>query len=218
MNVRGVRLVLVAMALLFALVIVWIDLATDVWQKYVVMAGLASGVVTFILFALVVDRLIARSIHERWAPVTRLALGELRRSLTADDSHRMGTGKPAARRLPDPGGSPDALSQIIARATAERDELTHVLARWSSFLASSADVTDIMDSVAEIAERLDRIDTLTAETSRASGATGAGGPLTASQVRELREEIDSYHRSADLLLARIDDTLERVTGPGGPPA
>ena len=78
---RSLRVVLVGTGVIFAALVVWVDLSTDLWQKYVVISGLAAGLVTFVLSALVIDRLIAKSAHERWAPVTRLALGDLRRKL-----------------------------------------------------------------------------------------------------------------------------------------
>src|SRR5690606_41370965 len=46
---------------------------------------------------------------------------------------------------------------LAAAAAEERDVLAGALARWASFLASSADVTDVMDGLARLTDHLDTI-------------------------------------------------------------
>ncbi|MFM9379135.1 hypothetical protein ACJMNC_16410, partial [Gordonia sp. VNK21] len=63
-------------ALALVLVIVWLDISTNVWSEVVILSGLAAGLVTFILTVMVLDKVVSRSTERRWAPVTRLALSE----------------------------------------------------------------------------------------------------------------------------------------------
>lgn len=176
-------------------IILWIDLTTSIWQDYAVISGLAGGLVTFLLTALVVDRVVARSTHERWAPVTRIALGDLRRMLTADIPE-VTTGM---RRLPTPETAQSSLADLREAASDERDRVAAVLGRWSSFLAASADVVDVMDAIAELAEKLDVIDVLATSTQHGS---------TESDITQLRAEIDDYHAACQNLIRRIDDALD----------
>lgn len=214
MSTRTVRFLLIGAAVVAAAAILWLDIVTGLWQEYVVIAGLAAGLVTFLLTALVIDRVIARSTHESWAPVTRIALGDLRRRLAdADTPRREQRERPAARRLPDPSGSPDALDRLIDAATAEQEVLTDALARWASFLAASADVTEIMDAVAEIAHRLDRVEETAwalRDTRCPTGPPSADDAATSARSRELLAEIDAFHRTGDTLLARIDAVLRQL--------
>lgn len=203
MSLKVLRAILGVVATITVGVIIWIDIATDIWQKYVVIAGLAAGLVTFVLTALVIDRVIARSTHERWAPVTRLALGDLRRRLAAGD-------RATVRRLPTVDTT-DSVDVLVAAAAAEHERMSAVLARWVTFLSASADVTDIMDAIAEVTERLDSIDT----TAVAIG-TGATGTAPAASMSRLIDQVDAYHRAGDRLLTHIDDVLHRYRAPDEP--
>ncbi len=201
MTVRALRVLLGAFALVVIALIIWVDLATDLWQKYVIISGLAGGLITFVLTTLVVERIIARADHERWEPVTHLALGDLRRRLAEEP------GTPRARRLPDPRSAVPvdsaAITALLETVDDERDLLIASLARWSAFLSSSADVTEIMDGIAQVALRLDAIDNHAREL-RAfddrSDAHRAG-------LDAVRAEIIAYHGAADTLVARIDTAL-----------
>jgi len=205
---RALRFALSGFALLVVAVIIWVDLSTDLWQKYVVMSGLAGGLITFVLSALVIDRLISRSAHERWAPVTRLALGDFRRRLSADPSrHDVAT----VRRLDDAPGTADALESLIAAAAAERDVLAATLAQWSTFLASSADVVDLIDGAADVAERLDRISELAVALRPAfvdQGDGAAVATLVAART-EIVAEVAAYHRVGDALLEQVVRSAQR---------
>lgn len=194
MTLKVFRVALALVATAMVVVTVWVDISTDLWREYVVLSDLAAGIVTFALIALVIDRLIARATHERWAPVTRVALGDLRRRLVAEDSPDEFL---AVRRLPTPDEDPRTLDELIEAAAAERDALAGVLARWASFLSASADVLNIMDAIAEVSERLDTVDS-TAKIMRKNGA---------STIDELRGHVDAYHRAGGELLARIAEAL-----------
>ena len=204
MTLKVLRVILIAVSVMLVGFIIWIDLSTDLWQKYVVISGLVAGLVTFFLTAMVIDRVIARSTHERWAPVTRLALGDVRRQLVSDLSPNA---EPTVRRLPRLRLDTDrdrSADRLIEAAVDERDRLATALARWSSFLSASADVVDIMDSVAEVAKRLDLISLLGTELRLETEAFTSGGDVL---VGFLLSEFDAYHRAGDQLISLIDTTL-----------
>lgn len=73
-------------------VILWIDIATGLWQEFVILAGVAAGLVSFVLTVLVLDRIVARSTAQRWAPVTLLALTEFLHALADDDKSEITRG------------------------------------------------------------------------------------------------------------------------------
>src|SRR5690625_4342981 len=201
MTIKLLRVLLAASAIIVVGAIIWVDVNTDLWQKYVVISGLAGGLVTFVLTALVLDRIVARSTHERWIPVTRLALGDLRRRLTADTRQ---DGTAMVTRLSLGSGDDDALRGLVQQAAAERDELTSALARWSAFLSASADATATMDAIADAAERLDNIDTIATDAVR-------DGELSDGMRVALQKEIDAYHSTGDDLLREVDTTLQAHT-------
>src|SRR5690606_17163398 len=61
---------------------------TGLWHDYVILSGLAAGVVTFVLTALIVDRVVARSTHERRAAVTRLAISDMLHAVADENEAR----------------------------------------------------------------------------------------------------------------------------------
>lgn len=204
-TIRSFRVVLGAFALVIIGLILWVDLATDIWSKYVIISSLAGGLVTFVLTTLILERVIARADHERWEPVTRLALGDLRRRLAGDAT----VGE--VHRLPDPEpfDIPDdtATDAVLKAAHRERETLIESLARWSAFLSSSADVIDIMDGIAHVALRLDEIDRHV----RGLRATPADSAARRTVLDALRAEIAAYHAAADNLLGKIDLALQTHT-------
>ncbi len=217
-----VRQVGVIIALALVVAILWIDIATGLWQDYVILSGLAAGVVTFVLTALIVDRVVARSTHERWAPVTRLAMSDILHALADDDLSEIAHGKIAPRQLSTlVDDSPLSLSAQVAlvrrNVVEERQRLSAALASWSTFLASSADATDVLDHTAEIAERLDLIRDAAMEVDH--GVHGADEELnheiamfnTAVQslVEELRRLVASTNRISRLTVYR--DRLKGAT-------
>lgn len=201
MTMRALRILLGTFALAMVALIIWIDVTTDMWQKYVVISGLAGGLVTFVLTALVVDRFVARAAHEQWEPVTRIALGDLRRQLAGGPER-------TARRLPEDLRTEGGLEQLIDAADAERDRVSEALARWASFLAASADVTDVLDAAAEIALHLDAIDEH-ARALRAGDTTGLPESDRNRLLTAVGEARDRHAEAADHLVARIDEVLAR---------
>src|SRR5690554_3397466 len=79
-------------AILFAAVILWIDIATGLWQEVVILSGLVAGIVMFLLTILVFDRIAERATARRWAPVNRLALSEFLHELADDEDSEISRG------------------------------------------------------------------------------------------------------------------------------
>lgn len=212
-----VRQMAVIGALALVAVILWIDIATGLWQDYVILSGLAAGVVTFVLTALIVDRVVARSTHERWAPVTRLAMSDILHALADDDLSEIAHGKVVPRQLSPVLADSSAdrmgaqIAQIRQDVVAERQRLASALAAWSTFLASSADATDVLDHTAEIAERLDLIRDATVEATHEASIRQIDGlnrevelfnTAVLSLVTELRRLIESTNRVSRLTVYR----------------
>lgn len=160
---RATRIAGVIGAIVVIAVVLWIDIATGLWQDLVILAGLAAGLVTFLLTVLVVDKVVARSTARRWEPITRLALTELLHDLADETQSEIARGHVVPRRLPalDPSLP---LSDWAAEhrnlrtlVVAERRLLSEALSRWVGFLAASADTGDVLRHVADIALQMDRI-------------------------------------------------------------
>lgn len=207
---RGLTRHLGVIAAVIAVIgILWIDIATGLWQEYVILAGLAAGVVTFVLTVLVVDRVMARSTHRRWAPVTRLALTDILHALADEEASEISRGEIVARTLrpvTDAAGTnrTTELARLRHDVVAERQHLTRALASWSSFLAASSDAGAVLDHAAGIAEHLDRV-----RDAVLSAESGASVALTL-----LDERIHDYNQAVRALVAellRVIETTERLT-------
>lgn len=184
--------------------VLWIDIATGLWQDFVILAGLAAGLVTFLLTVLVVDRVVARSNARRWAPVTRLALTEFLHDLADDDRSEITRGEVTPRALPqlDPQLPepewPGALHELRTVVVTERRVLSDALSRWAEFLASSTDTGEILKHVAVIALQMDRIRDASLELERSptpAAWTALGADVLACNARfddlvtELNEQL-----------------------------
>jgi hypothetical protein len=180
LGLAGAALVTTALAL-----VIWLDISTGIWEDVAILSGIVAGLLTFLLTALFLDRILTRSEHERWLPVTHLALTDLLHGLAHEDSptHR---GHFSPRYLASPSAgqtvSCEQLEGLLVQVRTERAELSVVLARWSAFLAASADVQPFMSHVAEITAELDG-------------------------VRDA--VLDLERQSDDATAARLDSTIER---------
>lgn len=195
---RLLRIVLTVVAVAAIVAIVWIDVATGLWQETVVLSGVAAGLLTFVLTALVLDRWIAEGEHRRWLPVTRLALIDILHSLADEDRSELSRGKVVPRRLSiEAPADRAAVDRFLGEVDAERRSLTAVVAKWSGFLAGSADVRDLVIHVANVATGLEALrDTvLDAETpagldrsgtDRVTAAVAACDSAIQAVVQELR--------------------------------
>lgn len=81
-------------------VIIWIDVASGFWQEMVILSGVAAGFVSFVLTAMFLDQAVARHQHQKWYPVTRLALTDLLHAIADDERSDIRRGQIIARSLP----------------------------------------------------------------------------------------------------------------------
>ncbi|WP_298037656.1 hypothetical protein [uncultured Microbacterium sp.] len=133
------------------IVVIWLDIATGLWQQAVILSGIAAGVLTFLLTSLFIERWMNAAAHKRWLPVTRLALIDMLHALADEEHSHIARGRIVTRTIDVSGGPEGVLHSIHA----ERRAISHALARWTGFLAASADVQPLMDHVAELALLLD---------------------------------------------------------------
>lgn len=150
-------------ALVLVGVIPWIDFTTGVWNELVIIAGLAAGLVSFLLTVTVLNRIMVRSNERRWAPVHRLALSEFIHAIADEDRSEISRGKIVARTLPviaadaDPTDLAFSLQELRREVIREREQLSEVLSRWAEFLVSSGDYEDTLRHIADIAWMLDKV-------------------------------------------------------------
>lgn len=149
-------------ALVLIGVIIWIDISTTIWQDMVILAGLAAGLVSFLLTTVFVNRFLQRQLEARWAPVTHMALTSILHELADENRSDLNRGHIAPRTLTAPRGLDTEtlrvdLDQLRSQVLSERNHLSGVLGTWSNFLTSTVDNTDILRSAAELALQLDQV-------------------------------------------------------------
>ena len=187
-------------------IILWIDIATGLWNNLVVLSGLAAGIVTFILTALVLDRIIARSTAKRWAPVNRLALSEFLHALADEERSEISRGQIVHRELPYIREEHiiatlhENLEELRDRVLHERELLSEALSRWAAFLASSGDNEQILLHIADIALQLDRV---------RDAALEAEASPSSITLRELESQTSSCNETMGALAAEL---RERIIG------
>lgn len=139
----------------------------------------------------------ARADHERWLPVTRIALTDILHALSDEERSEITRGIVVPRQLnvEDPAGN-DPLTRIHD----ERIELTATLQTWAAFLAASADVQKLMIHVAQIAGLLDELRDSIVELERTGSSSGT------SQVTELTEQ---YNLAVASAVAEIEAILRQ---------
>ena len=205
-------------------VIIWIDVSTSLWQELVVLSGLAAGLVSFLLTALVIDRVMERSNERRWAPVTRLALTEILHGLADDERSEPSRGVIVARSLhlpraslnaPDAGQLPLELHQLRSSVASERKKLAEALGIWSNFLASSERGAGVMRRIATVALQLEavrdaslEVDAALLRQARARTPASLESQLTTA-VSELRDEIVSTNSALEAVAHEIEAELRR---------
>lgn len=203
---RARRIALAVGSVVVLVVILWIDIATGVWQELVILAGVTAGLVTFVLTVLVLDRIIARSTARRWAPVTRLALTEFLHAMADEEHSEISRGEIRPRLLPELTRPHDLdlvrwLHELRMLVVQERSRLTAVLGTWSSFLASSGDNEDLLIRIANLAQQLDRVRDESLEVE--ARATSAG-------LSDLSQEITSCNAHFRGIVEAIESRLEAM--------
>lgn len=203
------RFWLVLVALLVLLAVVWIDVATHFWQDLTVLAGVISGLVTFALTVLVIERVLIQSTHRRWAPVTRVALGDLLKSLV-EESSELSHGMVMPRHLPpfsmdeDVDKLREVASQLGREAERERNLLAKTLARWSAYLAATAEVTGTLTRTAKLIEQLDEVHDSCVDLLRGLAANEKGKSVSIERLgAHLAAERLAYNEQLELLVERL---------------
>lgn len=149
-------------ALALIAIIIWIDISTTIWQEMVILAGLAAGLVSFLLTSVFINRFHQRQLEARWEPVTHMALTSVLHHL-ADEKHSdlsRGEITPRAFTVPaaaDPLTLHRELEKLRQQVLKEQNHLSTVLGTWSEFLTSTGDNTDILRSTAELALQLEQV-------------------------------------------------------------
>ena len=193
-------------AILLSAVIIWIDLNTSVWQEMVILAGLAAGLVSFLLTTVVIGRIVTRQTALRWEPVTHLALSEILHEVADEDRSELSRGMVVPRTInfPETVSSDDrdaALEHLRHRVLAERRHLARTLGTWSEFLSSTGDNEAIMLGIAQLALQLDAVRDLALELEATSDEVQGTHP----HERKLREAIDVCNSH----IAELTGTIER---------
>lgn len=161
------RNILAGLILVGALAVLWLDFKTGLWQEIVILSGIVAGLFTFLMTALFIESWMARASHNRWQPVTRLALIDLLHALADEEESEIARGRIVPRSL-----DPDDHGRLLHRLVEERRQVTEALARWSSFLAASADVQQLMIHIARLGEQLDVIRDAVIESEASPGPEG----------------------------------------------
>lgn len=190
------RIALGVGASVVVVIIVLLDIMTGVWQNLVILSGLAAGLVSFILTALVLDRILVRNSARRWAPVNRLAFSEFLHALADEDASEVSRGEIVARSLNLPGmhpvadGAPvEALHELRTQIVVERELLSDVLSRWAQFLASSGDNEAILLHLAAIAWQFDLLRDTTIDAER--DWNDANAAILASELTEANLRLEA---------------------------
>lgn len=222
---RILRIVSLLGGTLAVVVIVWLDVATGLWQDLVVLSGLAAGLVSFLLTSLVFKSIVARATTKRWAPVNRLAVTEFLHPVADDDRSEVAHGIIVPRTLPLPSltlQGPALVAELRTfreRVTVERRELSGALSRWAEFLASTGENDEVLLLVARIAFQLDRVRDAALELEAEFGSTdeaepGVGDESVPSHRRAeleamLFEEITSCNTHFAGLVAELETRLAK---------
>lgn len=189
----------------FAMIaVVWMDVATGVWQETVILSGIAAGLLTFVLTAFFIERFLDQRDRKSWQPVTRLALTDLLHTVSDDEKSDIHRGAFVARTFafPEPV-TPESLDALLHEIVAERDRVTAALARWAGFLAGSANVQPVMTHIANLAESYDQLRDAVLETEQEMvgfdvlrGALASCNQDTVRVIRELEDQIGKLEPGA----------------------
>lgn len=96
------RITIVVFLIAMIVFVIWLDIARGWWAETVILSGIASGILTFFLTALFIERWMANREHRKWVPVTRLALADILHSMADDDQSDISRGHIVARSLTIP--------------------------------------------------------------------------------------------------------------------
>ncbi len=188
---------------IFIVAVVWLDIRTGLWAETVILSGIAAGLLTFLLTALFVERWMAQREHIKWLPVTRVAITDLLHSISDEKHSDIHRGLIVARTLPSPQNR-EEVEGILRLVVAERRDLTDAMAKWSGFLAGSADVQELMIVLAHLAQQLDLIRDEAVEVDQLSG------DLAPEAFAELHREVDRFNNSTGRAATTMLELLGRI--------
>lgn len=189
-------------------VIIWVDIATGIWQELVILSGLAAGLVTFILTVLVLGRIIERNAARRWAPINRLALTEFLHAIVDENASEIALGEFVPRTLSFPDElHAGSLATLREQVVHERRALSDALSRWTTFLASSGDNEAILLHIANIALQLDFVRDTAHEAELGTDA---------STCEALRAAVDSSNEHSAALVNELHGRLQLRNAPRQP--
>ena len=152
-----------SLAVILCLVVLWIDANTNLWQNLVILAGIVGGIITFLLTALILERIFARAAAKRWAPVNRLALTEFLHAIADEEASEFSRGTIAPLQLSFPHqsatdpGLHDELERLRHTAVRERRRLSNALSDWAEFLSVNGSDDPILLHIAGSAAQLERV-------------------------------------------------------------
>ncbi|MHA3682692.1 hypothetical protein ACXR2W_00305 [Leucobacter sp. HY1908] len=200
----------VAGGLILIGVIVWVDVATGLWQDVVILSGLAAGLVMFILTTVVLNRLTERGVAKRWAPMNRLAITEFLHAIVDDDASEVARGHFVARTLKLPAQlGPESLKGLRHQVVNERRALSDALSRWTQFLTSSGDNEEILLHVANVSLYFDAVRdaTLAIEHHSDSGTTASRTELATA----LEATVAACNEHSSALVAELQSRVHPRT-------
>ena len=204
----AVQIITALGALVLIAIIIWIDITTTLWQEMVILAGLAAGLVSFLLTTVFVNRFHQRQLEARWAPVTHMALTSILHHL-ADERHSdlsRGVIRPRTLSAPTAEDSPSLrreLEELRQQVLKEQNHLTSILGTWSEFLTSTGDNTDILRSTAGLALQLEQVRDSALEAERHLGA--AASP---DQARVALADLSTHIASCNQRHVDVIDALQ----------
>lgn len=204
----AVQIITALGALVLIAIIIWIDITTTLWQEMVILAGLAAGLVSFLLTTVFVNRFHQRQLEARWAPVTHMALTSILHRLADERRSDLSRGEIAPRTLSAPTveDSPSLrreLEKLRQQVLKEQNHLTSILGTWSEFLTSTGDNTDILRSTAGLALQLEQVRDAALEAERHLGA--AASP---DQARVALADLSTHIASCNQRHADVIDALQ----------
>lgn len=195
-------------ALVLIAIIIWIDISTTLWQEMVILAGLAAGLVSFLLTTVFVNRFHQRQLEARWAPVTHMALTSVLHHL-ADERHSdlsRGVIRPRTLNAPtakDSASMQRELEKLRQQVLKEQNHLTSILGTWSEFLTSTGDNTDILRSTAELALQLEQVRDAALAAEHRLGAVASN-----NQDRATLADLSGHIASCNQRHAEVIDALQ----------
>lgn len=205
-NTRRVKSIAVVIGgLVVIAMIIWVDVATGLWNDLVIIAGLAAGLVSFLLTVLVLNRIVARATERKWAPVNRLALSEFLHAIADEKHSEVSRGHIVPRLLPAVDSRADAaalhneLHALRHHVVQERRRLSEMVGRWAEFLASSGSNEPILRHIAAIAFQLDQVRDAAVELEQEPGAERWG---------ELTEQIQHCNESMLALESELRNRIQ----------